>query len=170
MEAKLRLYTSSPDVCLHIVLLLLATLSDYQLIVKAWKSAKSIELPFIKGIKKIDFAENKNLEKITISGPFPTSTLPNWLKVPKVSFDPSTTKTTEWFGVHNASHLIIIMREHLGMKGANLSEIAKMKNLETLEIIFGGWSDDDPDDTFGRYNGEGEGKLLKKVIVSQSNV
>ena len=133
-------------------------MSDYELILKAWESARSIELPFVKGIKELDFAKNENLKKVTISASFPTPTLPEWLKVPKVSFDPSVAKTSKCFGVENASHLIIVIREHLGMRGANLSAVAKMKNLETLEIIFGGWSDDIPD--IDDDDDIGDGKFL----------
>ena len=34
--------------------------------------------------------------------------------------------------------------EYFGMKELDMKEVAKMKKIETLEIIFGGWGDREP--------------------------
>ena len=124
----------------------MATISDYKLMLEDMKYVKSVELPFVKGMKDLDFSTYENLQKVTVSAPFPTSSLPAWLKVAKVSFDPRKTKPSSYFGTGNASHLIVVIYEYFGMKELDMSEVAKMKKIETLEIIFGGWFDREPCD------------------------
>jgi hypothetical protein len=43
----------------------MATVSDYKLMLEDMKSVKSVELPFVKGMKDLDFASYDNLEKVT---------------------------------------------------------------------------------------------------------
>jgi len=153
-----------------------ATISDYKSILEDRKSVKSVELPFVKGMKDLDFATYDNLEKVTVSAPFPTSSLPAWLKVAKVTFDPRETKPSNYFGTSNASHLIVVIYEYFGMKELDMKEVAKMKKIETLEIIFGGWGDRVPLDDNGSEDHDGEGlswhqlQPLLKTLRSCSNV
>ena len=137
---------------------------------------KSVELPFVKGMKDLDFSTYENLQKVTVSAPFPTSSLPAWLKVAKVTFDPRETKPSNYFGTSNASHLIVVIYEYFGMKELDMKEVAKMKKIETLEIIFGGWGDREPLDDNGSEDHDGEGlswhqlQPLLKTLRSCSNV
>ena len=43
----------------------MATVSDYKLMLEDMKSVKSVELPFVKGMKDLDFSTYDNLEKVT---------------------------------------------------------------------------------------------------------
>ena len=42
-----------------------ATVSDYKLMLEDTKYVKSVELPFVKGIKNLDFSTYENLQKVT---------------------------------------------------------------------------------------------------------
>ena len=42
-----------------------ATVSDYKLMLEDMKSVKSIELPFVKSMKDLDFSTYENLQKVT---------------------------------------------------------------------------------------------------------
>ena len=62
------------------------------------------------------------------------------------------------------------------MKELDMSEVKKMKKIETLEIIFGGWGDREPLDDNGSEDHDGEGlswhqlQPLLKTLQSCSNV
>ena len=43
----------------------MATISDYKLMLEEMKSVKSVELPFVKGMKDLDFSTYENLQKVT---------------------------------------------------------------------------------------------------------
>ena len=153
-----------------------ATISDYKLMLEDMIYVKSVELPFVKGMKDLDFSTYENLQKVSVSAPFPTSSLPAWLKVAKVTFDPRETKPSNYFGTSNASHLIVVIYQYFGMKELDMKEVAKMKKIETLEIIFGGWGDRVPLDDNGSEDHDGEGlswhqlQPLLKTLRSCSNI
>ena len=94
----------------------------------------------VKEMMNLDFQLCENLTKVTICSNFPTSqSLPNWLKVSKISFNPKTSQYKDWFKLENASQLICIFdmenfeqmvrRDHL-----DFTFIERMKNLETIQF------------------------------------
>ena len=92
---------------------------------------------------QLNFKPSKNLTKVTINAKFPTKkTLPYWLKVTQISFDPSSldpSKTQDWIILENASKLVIILdftdfRTY--KQNFDHSQIAKMKNLESLYFVW----------------------------------
>ena len=50
------------------------------------------------------------------------------------------------------------------MKELDMKEVAKMKKIETLEIIFGGWGDRVPLDDNGSEDHDGEGLKDKEAF------
>ena len=95
---------------------------------------------------QLNFKPSKNLTKVTINAKFPTKkTLPYWLKVTQISFDPSSldpSKTHDRIILENASKLVIILdftdfRNY--KQNFDLSQIAKMKKLESLYFVDWYW-------------------------------
>ena len=97
---------------------------------------KYLEIPHLKAMKKLDLKPLKKLEKVTMNAKFPTSkSLPHWLKINQITFDPRKGQGYESFSLEYASKLVIIFdRNEVTMTGVDLANIAKMKNLETLQI------------------------------------
>ena len=91
-------------------------------------------------MKKLDVRPLKNLKKVTMNAKFPTSkSLPVWLKVNQIVFDPSKGEGYNSFSLEYASKLVIILDQegsfpHDTMSGADFSKISKMRNLQTLQI------------------------------------
>jgi hypothetical protein len=92
---------------------------------------------------QLNFKPSKNLTKVTINAKFPTKkTLPYWLKVTQISFDPSSldpSKTQDVIILENASKLVIILdftdiRNY--KQNFDLSQVAKLKNLESLYFVW----------------------------------
>ena len=92
---------------------------------------------------QLNFKPSKNLTKVTINAKFPTKkNLPYWLKVTQISFDPSSldpSKPQDVIILENASKLVIILdftdfRNY--KQNFDLSQIAKMKNLESLHFYW----------------------------------
>ena len=83
---------------------------------------------------QLNFKPSENLTKVTINAKFPTKkTLPHWLKVTQISFDPS--KTQDWMNLGNTSRLAVILESNdfpNYQQDFDLSKISKMKNLECL--------------------------------------
>ena len=113
---------------------------------KSWRALKSLEIPNVKNLMQLNFKPSKNLTKVTINAKFPTKkTLPYWLKVTQISFDPSSldpSKTQDWIILENASKLVIILdftdfRNY--KQNFDLSQIAKMKKLESLYFVDWDW-------------------------------
>jgi len=105
-------------------------------ILKSWKALKYLEIPHLKAMKKLDLKPLKKLEKVTMNAKFPTSkSLPHWLKINQITFDPRKGQGYESLSLEYASKLVIVFdRNEVTMIGADLANIAKMKNLETLQI------------------------------------
>ena len=109
---------------------------------------KSLEIPNVQDLMQLNFKPLENLTNVTINAKFPTkTTLPHWLKVTRISFDPS--KTQDWINLGNASTLVVILdSEDITIKQPfELSKIAKMKNLESLHFYWK-WSGYDEDIEF----------------------
>ena len=72
---------------------------------------------------------------MTINAVFPTSeTLPNWIKVTKICFNPKETHI-ESLSLEHASKLVVDIFNHpVQLKEVHLANIAKMKNLETIQF------------------------------------
>ena len=121
----------------------LASARDVNSVLKSWEALKSLEIPNIRDLMQLNFKPMKNLTKVTINAKFPTKkTLPHWLKVTQISFDPS--KTQDWINLGNTSELAVILdSEDITIKQPfELSKIAKMKNLESLHFYWK-WYDGD---------------------------
>ena len=120
-------------------------------ILRSWKALKYLEIPQLKAMKKLDLKPLKNLEKVTVNANFTTmikplknlekvtlneiKSLPHWLKVTQISFNPSEGQGYNTFSLQYASKLVIIFDQNEDtMTGVDLENIAKMKNLETLQI------------------------------------
>ena len=103
---------------------------------RSWKALKYLEIPQLKAMKKLDLEPLKNLEKVTVNANFPTiKSLPHWLKVTQICFNPSEGQGYDTFSLQYASKLVIIFDQNEDtMTGVDLENIAKMKNLETLQI------------------------------------
>ena len=122
---------------------MLASATDVNSILKSWMALKSLEIPNVQDLMQLNFKPLENLTKVTINAKFPTkTTLPHWLKVTRISFDPS--KTQDWINLGYASTLAVILdSEDITIKQPfELSKIAKMKNLESLHFYWK-WYDDD---------------------------
>ena len=121
----------------------LASARDVNSILKSWKALTSLEIPNVQDLLKLNFKPSKNVTKVTINAKFPTkTTLPHWLKVTQISFDPS--ETQDWINLKNASKLAVILdSQDTGINQPfELSKIAKMKNLESLQFYWK-WYDGD---------------------------
>ena len=121
----------------------LASARDVNSVLKSWEALKSLEIPNIRDLMQLNFKPMKNLTKVIINAKFPTKkTLPHWLKVTQISFDPS--KTEDWINLGNTSELAVILdSEDITIKQPfELSKIAKMKNLESLHFYWK-WYDGD---------------------------
>jgi len=78
----------------------LASAEDVNSILKNWTALKCLEIPNVQDWMQLDFKPSKNLTKVTVNAKFPTKkTLPYWLKVTQISFDPS--KTQDWINLEN---------------------------------------------------------------------
>jgi len=122
-----------------------ASARDVNSVLKSWEALKSLEIPNIRDLMQLNFKPMKNLTKVTINAKFPTKkTLPHWLKVTQISFDPS--KTQDWINLGNSSKLAVILdSEDITIRQPfELSKIAKMKNLESLHFYWK-WYDGDFD-------------------------
>jgi len=122
-----------------------ASARDVNSILKSWKALKSLEVPHVQDLMQLNFKPSENLTKVTINAKFPTKkTLPHWLKVTQISFDPS--KTQDWINLGNSSKLAVILdSEDITIRQPfELSKIAKMKNLESLHFYWK-WYDGDFD-------------------------
>ena len=98
---------------------------------------KSLEIPNVQDLMQLNFKPSKNLTKVAINAMFPTKkSLPHWLKVTQISFDPS--KTQDWINLGNTSKLAVILdcEDVTIRKPFELSKIAKMKNLESLHFYW----------------------------------
>ena len=114
-----------------------ASARDVNSILKSWKALKSLEVPHVQDLMQLNFKPSKNLTKVTINAKFPTKkTLPHWLKVTQISFDPS--KTQDWINLKNASKLAVILdsQDTEIDQPFELAKIAKMKNLESLQFYW----------------------------------
>ena len=123
----------------------LASARDVNSILKSWKALTSLEIPNVQDLLKLNFKPSKNVTKVTINAKFPTkTTLPHWLKVTQISFDPS--ETQDWINLKNASKLAVILdSKDTGIdQPFELAKIAKMKNLESLQFYWK-WYDGDFD-------------------------
>ena len=121
----------------------LVSVRDVNSVLKSWEALKSLKIPNIRDLMQLNFKPMKNLTKVTINAKFPTKkTLPHWLKVTQISFDPS--KTQDWINLGNTSELAVILdSEDVTIKQPfELSKIAKMKNLESLHFYWK-WYDGD---------------------------
>ena len=121
----------------------LASAGDVNSILKSWRALKSLEIPNVKDLMQLNFKPSKNLTKVTINAKFPTKkTLPYWLKVTQISFDPSSldpSKSQDWIILENASKLVIILDSEDFQNyrhNFDLSKIANMKNLESLYFVW----------------------------------
>ena len=115
----------------------LVSARDVNSVLKSWEALKSLEIPNIRDLMQLNFKPMKNLTKVTINAKFPTKkTLPHWLKVTQISFDPS--KTQDWINLGNTSELAVILdSEDVTIKQPfELSKIAKMKNLKSLHFYW----------------------------------
>ena len=124
---------------------MLASARHVNSILKSWKALKSLEVPHVQELMQLNFKPSENLTKVTINAKFPTKkTLPHWLKVTQISFDPS--KTQDWINLGNSSKLAVILdSEDITIRQPfELSKIAKMKNLESLHFYWK-WYDGDFD-------------------------
>ena len=100
-------------------------------------------------MKKLDFKLCDNLRKVTICSNFSTgqlmvpNSLPNWIRIFKISIDPKTSQYDQWFTLENASHIICIFDEKNSNGPFDFSCIEKMKNLETIQFeISWNWSEE----------------------------
>ena len=121
----------------------LASARDVNSVLKSWEALKSLEIPNIRDLMQLNFKPMKNLTKVIINAKFPTKkTLPHWLKVTQISFDPS--KTEDWINLGNTSELAVILdSDDITIEQPfELSKIAKMKNLESL-YFYWKWYDGD---------------------------
>ena len=94
----------------------------------------------VKDMKKLDFKLCDNLRKVTICSNFSTgqlmvpNSLPNWIRIFKISINPKTSKYDQWFSLENASHIICIFDEKYSNGPFDFSCIERMKNLETIQF------------------------------------
>ena len=100
-------------------------------------------------MKTLDFKLCDNLRKVTICSNFSTgqlmvpNSLPNWIRIFKISINPKTSQYDQWFTLENASHIICIFDEKYSNGSFDFSCIEKMKNLETIQFeISWNWSEE----------------------------
>ena len=98
---------------------------------------KELEIPNVKDLIELDFKSSKNLKKVKIHANFsPKKPLPSWIKVTQISFDPS--KTQDWINLEYTSKSAVILDSEEFpdyQEPFDLSNIAEMKNLESLHFI-----------------------------------
>ena len=100
-------------------------------------------------MKTLDFKLCDNLRKVTICSNFSTgqlmvpNSLPNWIRIFKISINPKTSQYDQWFTLKNASHIICIFDEKYSNGPFDFSCIEQMKNLETIQFeISWNWSEE----------------------------
>lgn len=103
----------------------------------------------VKKMKKLDFKLCDNLRKVIICSNFSTgqlvvpNSLPNWIRIFKISINPKTSQYDQWFSLENASHIICIFDEKCSNGPYDFSCIERMKNLETIQFeISWNWSEE----------------------------
>ena len=93
-------------------------------------------------MKKLDFKLCDNLRKVTLCSNFSAgqlvvpNSLPNWIRIFKISINPKTSQYDKWFSLENASHIICIFDEKYSNGPFDFSCIERMKNLETIQVTF----------------------------------